>query len=103
MTQTLTFELCQKEEQIKGNKESWQKNEEHRSSSPSPVDLVSGWLRITGAQVSVGAASLCPPPPTHTQIKHVSPCFFTFFERADSVGVPQLEHSVCLLSPDTSL
>lgn len=65
------------------NKERRPKNEAHRSSSAPPVYLVSGWLRVTGAQVSDGAASLRPPPPhTHTDkacFLCQKFCFFTFF------------------------
>lgn len=84
------------------NKERRPKNEAHRSSSAPPVYLVSGWLRVTGAQVSDGAASLRPPPPTHTQIRHVSfvrnSAFSHSLGRADSVAVPQLEHVSCSCS-----
>lgn len=68
---------------MKWNKESWQKNEVHRSSGASRVYLVSGWVRVTGAQVSDGAASLCP----HTHVDKAcflyceKFCFFTFFEQ----------------------
>lgn len=48
------------------DKERGLKNEVHRSSGAPRVYLVSGWLRVTGARVSDGAASLCPPTHTHT-------------------------------------
>lgn len=59
MKDLLTFDLWQKR-RTKGIKGRREEDEVHRSSNASQEYLVSGWLRVTEAQVSDGAASLRP-------------------------------------------
>ena len=75
MKDLLTFDLWQKR-RTKGIKGGREEDEVHRSSNASQEYLVSGWLRVTGAQVSDGVASLRPRAQRQN-----SQTFFLFFEK----------------------
>lgn len=61
--------LAEEEEQTKWIQEGLQEDEVHWSSIASWGYLVSGWLRVTEAQVSDEPASLCPPASSETRCR----------------------------------